>query len=190
MKYLPPKSSLWHHIKERSRDKAEVSPGFLSKLHLFFRIAWVCQAARLWNHLTASPPCVFGRKDHKNAAIIFTKVCMFTVISTCLCLPTHLLSISQLFYKDEWGIENEKEGELKRGGFDCSALERNQPRSVKLFLVRKAVSRDQRWYKHIKLAKESVNLWQRLIDFLETLHSLEKISRDHLVLPLQQSCAD
>lgn len=35
------------------QDKAEVSTEFLrsSRLHLFFRIVWVCQEARLWNHL-------------------------------------------------------------------------------------------------------------------------------------------
>lgn len=38
------------------RDKAEVSREFLcsNRLHLFFRIVWVCQEARLWNHLAVS----------------------------------------------------------------------------------------------------------------------------------------
>lgn len=58
-----------------------------------------CQKARFWNHLAIFPPCVFSRKDHKNATIIFTEVCMFTVISMCLCLQTHLLRASQLFSK-------------------------------------------------------------------------------------------
>lgn len=38
------------------QDKAEVSTEFLhsSRLHLFFGIVWVCQEARLWNHLAVS----------------------------------------------------------------------------------------------------------------------------------------
>lgn len=100
-------------------DKAEVSTEFLqsSRLHLFLRIVLVCQAARLQNHLAVFPPCVFSREDHKNATIIFTEVCMFTVISMCLCLQTHLLSASQLFYKGK--EKNGKEGELALGGFGC-----------------------------------------------------------------------
>lgn len=49
------------------------------------------------------------------------------------------------------------------------------------------VGRDQWWSKHSKLAKGSANTWERLIGFLETWCGLERIHRDDLVLPPQQT---